>query len=482
MRKKCWLILVLLVIIISMKTYGSTITESDEFRQNLALFESWIENQIEYFGIPGLSIALVYDQEMVYSNGFGYADCEKKQMATPETVYRIASITKTFTSTAILQLRDAGKLNLDDPIRKHIPWFEIRNPFPEAPEITIRQLLTHTSGLPPEAAFPYWTDHIFPTMEQIKSSLPNQEMLYPAESKYSYSNLGMALLGEVVRTVSGVEYEDYIIEHILEPLAMTNSSVNLSTKQFRVLAKGYGRRLPDGTRKEMPFTDSKGLTSAANMSSTVVDLAKYISFHLSENNLAGEPLLRAGTLDEMHRVQWLRPDWISGWGLGFSVRKKGDRVVVAHSGWVGGYKSQISFCTDEKFGVVVMINCDDGSPSLFIDRAYDLIAPIVKGIMAKDEEPVEFDPLWKNYLGRYVDPWNWECEVLEIRGQLVIYDEDYPPEENPKNALTPLTPVKDNVFRMTDEKGFGELCIFEMDNNGKVNRMKRGENYFYPRQ
>lgn len=166
-----------------------SIENHPEVAANLQIIETWIESQLEYNNLPGLSVAIVYDQELVWKKGFGYADVEKRTPMTPQTLFRIASVTKLFTSTAIMQLRDQGKLRLDDPVEKYLPWFKINNRFPDAPTITIHHLMTHTSGLPREAAFLYWTDHKFPTLEQIKEKLPQQESIYPAETKWKYCKL-----------------------------------------------------------------------------------------------------------------------------------------------------------------------------------------------------------------------------------------------------------------------------------------------------
>ena len=134
----------------------------NEVASSLELLSAWTESQMAYRGQPGLSLGVIYDQELIWSKGFGYADLASQKPADSTTVYRIASITKLFTATAILQLRDEGKLQLDDPVAHHLPWFTVQNSFTDAPEITIRQLLTHTSGLPREAASPYWNDRNFP--------------------------------------------------------------------------------------------------------------------------------------------------------------------------------------------------------------------------------------------------------------------------------------------------------------------------------
>ena len=135
-------------------TMTSRILKNREVASSLDLLSAWIEAQMAYSGQPGLSIGIVHDQKLLWTRGFGYADVQAEKPATAETIYRIASITKLFTTTAIMQLRDEGKLQLDDPVNKHLPWFAVQNRFADAPVITIRHLLTHTSGLPRESAFP----------------------------------------------------------------------------------------------------------------------------------------------------------------------------------------------------------------------------------------------------------------------------------------------------------------------------------------
>ena len=475
---------ILLLIIFSVSFSGAqqlSILDNPEISANIRLFEKWVESQMEYYNLPGLSMGIVYDQTLVWKKGFGYADVEKKVPMTPGTIFRLASITKLFTSTAIMQLRDAGKLRLDDPIEKHLPWFKIKNRFPDEPPITIWQILTHTSGLPREAAFPYWTDHKFPTMEQIRKALPNQETIFPPETKWKYSNLAMALLGEIVVAVSGEKYDHCIVNHILKPLAMNNTSVFLTDEQLKTLATGYGIRLPDGRREVMPFTDSKGLTPAANMSSNIEDMAKFIMLQFRESNTVSEKqILKGGTLREMHRVHWLRPNWKSGWGLGFSIRQYGSRTLVGHGGWVGGYRSQIYFCPDEKIGVVVFSNAEDGSPSKFARKIFDMIVPaILKAVKPAAEKP-EFNPQWEKFVGKYEDPWHWVTEIMILNNQLVMYGFNYPPNDDPEGSLVELTPEGKNTFRMAGENGNGELVVFELGEDGRVKRVKTGENYLFP--
>ena len=126
-------------------------------RAALDLFAAWIEYRLAYWSLPGISIAVVHDQQLVWARAFGEADVERRIAATPTTRYRIGSVTKLFTATAVMRLRDAGALILDDPVARHLPWFKIARGHDHADvELTIRHLLSHTSGLPREAAFPYW--------------------------------------------------------------------------------------------------------------------------------------------------------------------------------------------------------------------------------------------------------------------------------------------------------------------------------------
>jgi len=458
------------------------LTDDPGVASSLRLLEKWAASQIEYRNQPGISMGIVHDQVLLWSKGFGSSDLAAKTPATPKTIYRIASITKLFTSTAIMQLRDAGKLRLDDPIVKFIPAFRIRNNFPDAPPITVWHLLTHTSGLPGEAAFPYWTDHVFPSMGEILKALPTQEIFFPTETKYRYSNLALALAGEVVASASGETYESYIQEHILEPLGMTDTSVNLSPEHRKRLAAAYSRRLPDGTRRILPFTDSQGLTPAANMSSTVEDLARFISLQFRDEKAGGKQVLKRSTLQEMQRVHWLFPNWKSGRGLGFSIRQFEGKTLVGHAGWVGGYQTQIGFIAEDGIGVIVLTNADDGSPSTYLEQAFNIVGPAILKAAAPAPKPSTSDPAWNVYLGLYTDPSFWDVEVMLLDGKLYLYNHDYPPEENARGALVELRPEGPNRFRMTGEDSSRDFVVFEMGTDGKVQRVKVGENYIFPKK
>jgi CubicO group peptidase (beta-lactamase class C family) len=314
-------------------------------------------------------------------------------------------------------------------------------------------------------------------------ALKKQETVFPSEIRWKYSNLAMALAGEVLMAASGEPYDAYIQNHILAPLGMKDSSVYLSEEHKKKLVVGYGRRLPDGSRKIISFIDSKGITPAANMSSTVEDLAKFISLQFRLEGKPGESqILKGTTLREMQRVQWLQPSWKSGQGLGFWINRMGERTIVGHEGWVGGYRTKIGFCPDEKIGVIVLTNADDGDPGFFLEQVYRIVAPSVLKAAQPPAKLAKPDPSWKIYLGKYEDTADFDTEIMIVGGKLVMYGFNYPPETNPEGELTELTPVGKHTFRMTGENGDGELVVFELGPDGKVKRVKTGENYLYPKR
>ncbi len=458
---------------------GVPLREQPQFTDAITVFDLWVEQHIDNRGVPGLSIAVVYDQEIVWSKGYGYSDLETKTPATPLTVYRIGSITKLFTSTAILQMRDQGKLRLDDPVSMYLPWFAVPNPFPDAPEITIRQLLTHTSGLSREADFPYWTDHIFPTRAELADSVPEQDVINPPETTYHYSNLGMSLLGEIVTQVSGQPWAVYVQENILTPLAMLSSSTAPDDELIERMATPYQIEGPDGTRISMEYYDAGAIAPAGGIVSTVEDLGRFTSLQFRGGPAGDDQILKGSTLREMQRVHWVYDSFSGGRGLGFAVNRRNGKIFVGHGGSIGGDVTNLLMVPDEKIAVIVAINADNGSPLTVARQAYAIFAPPILAATSKPSPPKpEAEPSWQRYVGLYADPWGWEYEVLIHDGGLVIYGYDYPPWDNASTGYSELTPLEGTTFRRPNK----ELLTFELDENGDVIRIKRNNNYLFPKE
>lgn len=443
----------------------------------ITLLDLWIEEQVAFQQLPGLAIGIVYDGELIWTKGYGYSDVASKTPTTPATLYRIGSITKLFTATAVMQLRDAGKLRLDDPVAQHLPWFKIQSAFEEAPEITVRHLLTHTAGLPREAAFPYWTTHEFPSREEVREALPGQSAIYPPADRYKYSNLGMTLLGEIVAEVSGMPYAEYVARHLFAPLGMTSTTAAPTEEHHRRRATSYLRRMPDGSRATFDYYDTEAIGPAANIVSSVEDLARFAAFHLGDGRAGGEEtVLKGSTLREMQRPHWVYSSWAGGRGLGFGISQRKGTTIVSHGGWIGGNRSHLLLVPSQDLGVVAITNADDGNPYFFSSEAFDTIGRAIAAATAIEPEPKRVDPAWERYVGLYSDPWGWEYEVLLLDEGLVVYSHDYPPSEDAEDGVSRLEPVAEGSFRMSD----GELLTFELDEAGQVERIQRRYEYLYP--
>jgi len=444
-----------------------SLAENAEVSAAIAVFDVWCQHTVYNREQPGVSIGIVYDQDLIWAKGYGYADLEKKTPATPKTAYRIASITKLFTATAILQLRDAGKLQLDDPVAKHLSWFYLNDTFDDSPVITIRHLLTHTSGLPRELNALYWDEMKFPELEEFVKMFQESSTILPRETELKYSNVAFNALGEVVASVSGKPYPDYVREHILEPLGMTGTEV-MPRKNMPTLAIGYGFRKPGQPRRVESFFDKKAMASSGNMASTVEDLARFISLQFREGAAGGAQILKGSTLREMHRVHWLRPNWKSGRGLGWSLVRVDDQVRITHGGSVPGYKTFVSVTPADKFGVIVLTNAEDGNPGSYAKNALAIIAPAVKKATEVTKEAPVADSSWTRYTGDYEWQDGSPMKVMLLNGELTLVD---PTEDNPWDGRIRLEPVSEGVFKMKDQAQKGELIRFEMDESGEVTRI-----------
>jgi CubicO group peptidase (beta-lactamase class C family) len=201
------------------------------------------------------------------------------------------------------------------------------------------------------------------------------------------------------------------------------------------------------------------------MASTVEDLAKFISLQFREGSAGGAQILKGSTLKEMHRVHWLRPDWKSGRGLGWSVVRIDDPVRITHGGSVPGYKTFVSVTPADKFGVIVLTNAEDGDPTSYAKNALAIIAPAVKKATEITEELPVVDSSWIKYVGDYEWDDGSPMKVMLLNAELTLVD---PTEDNPWDGRVRLEQVSEGVFKMKNQWQKGELIRFETDESGEV--------------
>lgn len=445
----------------------------------LAIAEAWVDSQASFEGIPGISMGVVYDQTLVWARGFGYAHLDRRVPAAPDTIYSICSISKLFTSISVMQLRDRDKLRLDAPLGTYLPWFNIEQAYRESAPISLGGILTHSSGLPRESDFPYWSGpegYPFPSREQVIARLAEQTTLYPADTYPQYSNLGLTLAGEVVSAVSGQSFEAYVQTNILTPLGLKDTTPEIPDRHGSGrLATGYTARVRDGSRKPVPFYVVRGMAPAFGFASTVEDLARFASWQFRLLERGGTEVLASTTLKEMHRVHWMNPDWEGAHGWGFSVSQRGGKTFVGHGGNCPGYRTQLMMSPADKIAVIFMTNGQGTNTGRYTRAVFDLVAPAIKRAVEAPASAKKPDSDLRRYVGRYEPPFGGETQVFIQEGDLALVSLL---SDNPAQAARKLKRTSAHVFRLVREDGgLAEEVVFELGPDGRARRFKQHSNY-----
>lgn len=320
-----------------------------------------IQRRLAEDRVPGLAVGIVSPQGLAWSAGYGEVDLATGEPPHARTLFRVASITKTFTAALILLLRDEGKLSLDERLAHYLPEFaKARARVGSVEQVTLRRLLAHHSGLVTESPLPGWDTQEFPSLREVLDALPETEIVTPPDHAFKYSNLAYGLLGEVIRRLSGKPYSKFLQERLLQPLGMLDSGIDLSDSMKTQLAVGYHSHLFDGGYDVAPVAPLNGIAACGQLYSSVADLARWLAFQLSADHpnplkLENSPLSRA-TLAESHRPQYLEADWSVGYCLGWRANRFGSRVYHGHGGALFGYASYVLFCKSQGVGVICLAN------------------------------------------------------------------------------------------------------------------------------
>lgn len=449
----------------------------------LTAVQIWLEAQKDFEQLPAISAAIVHDQDLVWSGAVGMADIGEGRPASSNTLYSICSISKLFTSVATMQLRDKGLLRLADPVSKHLPYFAVQQKFEESTPVTLESLLTHSGGMPREADYPYWSgpDFEFPTKAEIIDRLDDQETIYSSQTTYQYSNLGLSLMGYVVEAVSGQPYDEYVREHILNPLGMNDTYTEMPDEHIGgQLAMGYGSMTRQGDRNEVAFFKANGIAPAAGYASTVDDLAKFAMWQFRTRG-DKEEILHGYTLAEMQRVHFATPGSTSMRGLGFSVSARDGKTFVGHGGSCPGFRTQLNMQNEDKIAVVSMVNATENAGK-YLNGIYDLVADALIADADEDEgdetEPEAEDAGAAVDYARYVGTYSGglggdETVVIPWRGGIGTMSL---PSDNPSVSI--LIHVEGDTFKREEREGrpVSEV-IFDTDDEGQVIRMRTPLNY-----
>jgi CubicO group peptidase (beta-lactamase class C family) len=357
--------------------------------------------------LPSVAAAVVNKGEQVWASAVGSADYADGRDSTPDTQYRIGSITKTFTATAILQLCDAGQLDLDDRLDQHIDGIANGTP-------TIRRLLCHLSGLPREAGEMFVTGES-PTEDALIASMSEVEFVLGPAQAHHYSNLAFALLGQVVARKSGLAYTQYVDEHIIRPLGLSRTTwTPQAPKAQGYLVDEYAR-----TVWTEPETDLAGTAAAGQLWSTVEDLGRWATFLAR----GAEGVLAAKTNEEMWfpQVMYYPHDWVLGWGLGLMLYNQGGSIYGGHGGAMAGHLAGVYIDRKTQTGAAALTNSGTrGDMDLFaislVAKAKELWPEPIETWRPEQEPPAEVRAI----LGRWWSEGNefvfwWEGGALQAK-------------------------------------------------------------------
>lgn len=405
--------------------------------------DDYITAQMRRLHIPGGSLAIVRDERVVKAQGYGFANLELKAPATSQTVYEIGSNTKQFTAAAIMVLLDDGKISLDDSVTKY---------FPEAPQawhgITIRHLLTHTSGIQNHVAIPDWLD-VFRTNLKFETAPPRDELLkmffklpleFQPDQSWAYDNTGYYLLGIIIEKASGKSYWQFLDERIFKPLDM-NATRSTDPQPF-VPGRASGYEWKHSHYENRPVLLPAIAFSAGSLLSTAEDMAKW------DAGLQTEKLLKKSSLDQMWTAAVMNDgtDAPFNYGFGWFIDNYHGHPLVQHSGGTPGFSSVIYRFLDDKLTIIILTNHSDRIldqaaidlagiclPTLKRTAASPdpdpkttmLLKDTVSGLVKGKYEPESFTPAMRIFLGTATGKafWKWFAEHGEL-GSFVFSDRE----------------------------------------------------------
>src|SRR5215813_5435302 len=346
------------------------------FAQARREFKTFYEQSMRKHGIVGSSFMLIHDGQVIAQEFFGLADQEKQQLVDEDTIYHWASITKTFTGVAIMQLRDRGLLKLDDPIIKYLPELgAVHNPFGDMSQITIRQLMTHTAGFRaptwPWGGDKDWHPHEPQYWSQLVAMIPYTEISFKPGSKFSYSNLGVIFLGRVIELLTKDDYEVYIDKNIFKPLEMYRSYFD-TTPQHLLKYRSHSYFLREGKPTPGRFDVDTGITvSNGGLNAPLPDMVKYLNFLTGDvrRQAIYDQVLRRSSLEEMFRPQiTLEPEAGAqsggpdgqnrkdAMGLTFFIEDNFGQHFIGHSGSQNGFISHFYIRPDTRMAYIIAFN------------------------------------------------------------------------------------------------------------------------------
>ena len=444
------------------------ISAKEKIKHVVGLLDNWLDFQTYYKEIPGVSVGVYCEDEILFQKSYGYKNLESKEKADSTTLYRIASHSKLFTATAIMKLYAEDKLSLDDRVSTHLTWFyDSSSSTPdELRDIRIRHLLTHSSGITRDGTLGQWMTDKFPSLDEFKAEIKKGVKILEPSTHFKYSNIGFTLLGLIIEAITNKSYSEYISAEILKPLKLYHTFTDISDTTIAQHATGYGRKFPKAVREKFEHVNARVMNSATGFSSTVEDMIGFYTHHIFGNDVLFPDVIKY----EMQRVQFKDKNTDTGtvteWGLGFEKNwSAGELEFVGHGGGYPGFITRSGLNQKHKLIIVVLTNAIDG-PAQVLSQG---IALIINEILKKFEKFTPEKELTSETLqelaGFYYGRWPMTL-VQQINGKLVSIN---PIPDNPIETLSIYDHIKETTFKIPLTMPFGSpgesLTFF--DKNGK---------------
>jgi CubicO group peptidase (beta-lactamase class C family) len=328
-------------------------------------FDASVVRAMRELQVPGVAAGVIVDGTVTFAKGYGFRELGKGATVTPDTIFAVGSMTKSFTAVTVAAMVDERKLNWDRPVREYLPWFRMYDPV-ATDLITPRDLLTHRSGLPGHNFIRFSTPL---AREELVRRLRYLEPSHTFREVYQYNNLMYVTAGFLAGEVAGKSWEDLVEQRIFAPLGMNNSTVRVADTQKRAdFAKPHLNR--NGTVQPTDFYDYQkfGVGPNGAVNSTVNDLLKYLQFHLDNGMANGRQLISTAQMQQLHRPVTVAPD--GSYALGWNVQYHRGHAVLQHGGAITGFTSMMVLIPETKTGVVVLNNLGSSLPTVV---AWDLV-------------------------------------------------------------------------------------------------------------
>ena len=358
-RETTWLRKIIFPTIVILNVVSSVARVQPAFAQvapaNFDSVDTDVSAKMEELGIPGAALVIVQDDQIVHLKAFGVADGSGRPV-TPQTPFFTGSTGKSVTALAIMQLVEAGKIELDTPVKTYLPWFRVADA--NASEvITVRQLLNMTSGIPQAVGRTQLanTDLSDSAIEKNVRALADIKLIAPPGERYEYSNSNYVTLGMIIQAVTGQSYETYIQEHIFTPLDMQNSFASKTEAEQNGLAVGYQKwfGIPVAS-PNLPFT--RGSLPAGDLNMSAEDFGHYLIAQLNHGSYQGVSVLSPAGIAKLHNPDIQMPGLTDYYAMGWEVQHFQDVEVIRHNGEVPGYSADMFLVPQKNFAVAMMMN------------------------------------------------------------------------------------------------------------------------------